>query len=130
VGDFTHASLWSGTAASWVDLSPPGSTDSYAYGSEDGQQVGYAFIGGINRASLWDGTAASWFDLSAFLPLGFTHSYAWDISSDATTIYISGFGFNTLTGQTEALLWTRPVPAAGTTLLLGLGCVLGRRRRV
>ena len=62
------------------------------------------------RASLWSGTAASWVDLHAFLPAGFSESYARGISSDGVNTYISGYGYNTLTSRNEALLWTRPLP--------------------
>lgn len=37
VGGFHRASLWSGTAASWVDLNPAGATESLAFGVEGGQ---------------------------------------------------------------------------------------------
>jgi hypothetical protein len=58
------ASLWGGSAASWVDLSPAGATNSYAVGVSAGQQVGQATVGGVDRASLWTGTAGSWVDLN------------------------------------------------------------------
>jgi hypothetical protein len=38
----------------------------------------------VTRASLWSGTAESWVDLHAFLPSGFSASYARGISSDGT----------------------------------------------
>ncbi len=61
----TRACMWTGTAASWVDLSPAGATSSEAWGVQGGQQVGWARIAGGNyRASLWTGSAASWVDLS------------------------------------------------------------------
>jgi hypothetical protein len=107
-----RASLWSGTAASWVDLSPAGSTESVVYAASGGQQVGSAFVNGVQRASLWSGTPASWVDLSAFLPAGFGESYAQGISSDGVNTYISGYGYNLLSGRNEALLWTRPIPGA------------------
>ena len=36
-GEFTGASLWSGTAASWVDLHPAGAMHSHALGIHNGQ---------------------------------------------------------------------------------------------
>lgn len=66
-----HASLWSGTAASWVDLNPAGSLSSYARAFSGSQQGGQAHIGGVWRASLWSGTAASRIDMH---PPGATHS--------------------------------------------------------
>lgn len=56
-----HASLWTGTAASWVDLNPSG-MQSIAYAVDSGEQVGVVrpLTGSLNeRASLWRGTAAS-----------------------------------------------------------------------
>ena len=106
-----RASLWSGTAASWVDLSPEGSSDSIAFAISGGQQVGYAFVNSTYRASLWSGTAASWVDLSAFRPPGFTTTFAQSISSDGVNISVAGYGFNTITNRDEALLWTRPICA-------------------
>lgn len=71
--EYPHASLWSGTKESFVDLHPgsgPGS--SRAYGVSGGQQVGY--VG--NHAGLWSGTAQSWVDLH---PDGSMGSLALDI---------------------------------------------------
>jgi hypothetical protein len=62
VGHF-RASLWSGSAASWVNLHPSGMGYSIANGAADGQQVGEYFPAGFPRAALWSGTAASWVDL-------------------------------------------------------------------
>lgn len=59
-----HASLWTGSASSWVDLNPVGSSLSEALAVRDGQQGGYALVGGFGRASLWTGTADSWIDLN------------------------------------------------------------------
>ncbi|XVJ60187.1 MAG: hypothetical protein HEQ23_12635 [Tepidisphaera sp.] len=71
-GREAHASLWSGTAASWVDLHP-GGAQSYAWGASGAQQVGWATVEGWPHASLWSGTAASWVDLN---PTGSTQSQA------------------------------------------------------
>jgi hypothetical protein len=54
-----HASLWNGSAASWVDIHPVGASESVAKCAGDGQQGGW--VG--SRASLWYGTAASRVDL-------------------------------------------------------------------
>ncbi len=58
-----RATLWSGTAASWVNLDPAGSSESMALGASATNQVGWADVAGRRRASLWSGTAASWVDL-------------------------------------------------------------------
>ncbi len=60
-----HASLWTSTPASHVDLNPAGSFISRAFGASGGYQVGQAF----GHAGLWHGTGASWVDLN---PAGFT----------------------------------------------------------
>ncbi len=69
---YEHALLWSGTAASAVDLNPSGIDLVYAYGISGGQQVGSGYgsaTGGIiYHALLWSGTAASAVDLN---PSGF-----------------------------------------------------------
>ena len=127
VGGFNRASLWSGTAASWVDLAPVGASSSAVNAVGGGQQVGVAFFGGQARASLWSGAAGSWVDLAAFLPAGFTDTYATGISSDGANIFISGYGTNA-TGI-QALLWTQPVPSPGAFALLGLAGLLTARRR-
>src|SRR5688572_29477777 len=53
-----RASLWTGSASSWVDLTPPGINRSSASGVGDGQQVGFVQIQQRSYASLWTGTAA------------------------------------------------------------------------
>jgi hypothetical protein len=72
--------LWSGTAASHVDLEPPGVGFSEASDVSRGQQVGYVRLpppqpGGdaTDVASLWTGSAASWVNLN---PAGASSSRA------------------------------------------------------
>src|SRR5436309_1036342 len=77
VGGVDHASLWSGTSASWVDLNPSGATESRAYGVRGGQQVGYALVGTSYHAVLWRGTVTSWVDLN---PAGATESRAYSVN--------------------------------------------------
>lgn len=105
------ASLWTGAAASWVNLNPAGAISSEAKGVLNGMQVGFAQTAMGRRASLWRGTAASWVDLHAFLPPEFSSSSARDIASDGTTVSIAGFGFNTINNRTEALIWRAPDPS-------------------
>jgi|GEM_PF-760818 len=68
-----RASLWTGTATSWVDLHPATASSSRANDASEGHQVGFANFGLFPRASLWNGTAASWIDLS---PAGSSSSSA------------------------------------------------------
>jgi hypothetical protein len=89
VGGVTHASLWSGTAASWVDLHPAGATDvQCVMPSAAGSRWGAPLWAGCDRASLWSGTAASWVDLHG-LPAGRT-------SGPARARGISSDGVNTV----------------------------------
>jgi hypothetical protein len=52
------AAMWFGTATSFVNLNPPGSSESAISGAWGGQQGGYAYFGGY-RAGLWNGTPQS-----------------------------------------------------------------------
>ena len=65
------AVVWSGTAASAVNLNPANSIESQAKAVLNGQQVGYAFS--PHRAVLWTGSAASVQELN---PVGFISSEA------------------------------------------------------
>lgn len=104
----SHAALWSGSAASWVDLHPAVALNSQAYGVSGGLQVGRVVIDGVIKASLWSGSAASRVDLHAFLPASFVSSEARSISTEGANTIIAGFGYNSLTQRSEAVIWTRP----------------------
>jgi len=99
----SHALLWTGTAASAVDLNPGGGfTTSQALGVGGGQQVGFGSGGitggvGMNHALLWTGTAASAVDLN---PSGFARSQANGVSGGQQV----GFGNSPAFGN-HALLW-------------------------
>lgn len=129
IGGERHASLWSGTAASWVDLNPTGATVSSAAGIFGDWQVGYASFGDGPHASLWNGTAGSWEDLSLTLSGSWIETFATGIWSDHATLSITGYGFNVDTERTEALLWTRAIPAPSNLAMLGFGGVAALRRR-
>lgn len=106
-----RASLWLGSADSWMDLHPAGHFSSVAYDVYDGIQVGSVTnANGLSRASLWRGTSESWEDLSMALSGEWGDSGASSIWSDGDTLYVGGYGLNLLTGNDEALLWSRPVP--------------------
>lgn len=62
-GGKSHAALWQGSAASYVDLNPTGSTESFASGVDLGVQVGRARFGGVVHAGMWAGSASTWVDL-------------------------------------------------------------------
>src|SRR5213076_538262 len=73
-GDY-HATIWSNSAASAVDLNPPGYFNSRVRGMSAEFQVGDGWLGGpanspgaTQHALLWHGTADSVMDLNQFLP--------------------------------------------------------------
>jgi hypothetical protein len=105
------AILWSDTAASWVNLNPVGAQRSMAWDVFNGRQVGWVELGVIRRASLWTGSAASWVNLHSFLPPAqFSESAAYGVWDDGIYVYVVGYGTNSSTGQTEALMWKSPIP--------------------
>ena len=110
MGAVAHASLWSGVAASWIDLHPSQTDNSYALSIDQGLQAGFTITNNVSHASFWNGSAESWVDLHALLPDNYTTSSARSVWSDATSTYIAGSAFNAQTNRTEALLWKRPVP--------------------
>ena len=59
-----HAGLWTGTAASIVDLNPAGAIKSTAVDASDGQQVGVINQFTTPHAGIWTGTAESFVDLT------------------------------------------------------------------
>ncbi len=103
----SNAGLWVGTAAAFVDLNPAGATSSSARAAHQGLQAGNAFAG----AALWAGTPESYFDLGAFLPEGFSSSFAEDLEiAPDGTITVVGYGYNTNTSRNEALVWISATP--------------------
>ena len=71
----SHAVMWSGSAASMVDLNPPGYFDSRVTGMAATFQVGDGWLGGpantlgaVRHALMWRGSAASVVDLNQYLP--------------------------------------------------------------
>jgi hypothetical protein len=98
-----HAMLWAGTAASAIDLNPPGKSQSEAYAIAGNTEVGYAAdsLDGFDaHAMLWHGTAASAVDLN---PAGFFASEALAASGPSQV----GFGVSASTElpTLRALLW-------------------------
>jgi hypothetical protein len=121
-GNHDHAYVWSGTAASGVDLHPTSLPLSYrsswANGVGGGQQVGVgeyydAFQGPRTHAMVWSGTAASAVDLNVGDPINESIAYATD------GIQQVGQDFN------GAALWSGSaasmVPLAATGLAHGVG---------
>jgi len=88
-------------------------------------------VGGAWHAGFWNGSASSFVDLHQFLPVGFSFSDARGIWESGGVTYVVGYGLNTVTGQTEALMWvTDVVPEPGSRLVLGAGlAALALRRK-
>jgi hypothetical protein len=107
LGTVYHAMLWSGTAASAVDLQPlTGFSQSFAYGVHGSQQVGEGTGFGFSHALLWNGSAASAVDLN---PAGFADPHAY--GTDGT--HQVGYGDGAGTGHNDnALLWNGTAASA------------------
>jgi hypothetical protein len=105
-GGISHALLWSGSAASVVDLHPAGFDSSYARGISGNSQVGEGFdsMASQTHALLWSGSAASVVDLH---PVGFDNSFARGVHGGTQV----GFGGATGSGY-HALLWSGSAASA------------------
>jgi hypothetical protein len=89
-GGRSHASRWSGSASSWVDLNPSGSVGSHAYAMSGTKTVGWAWG---TTAALWNGTAASGLSGAAAFAISGTHEVGYVVVSSAGYIF-------------HALLWS------------------------
>ena len=100
VGSAMHASLWSSSADSWVDLNPADAFSSIVSYAFEGQQAGTAYLGsGPNpHAGLWSNSSASWTDLH---PVGQMASSI-GATSHAQQVGWTAFSF----GQYHACLWS------------------------
>lgn len=116
---FNYATVWTGTAASAVNIHPTVSASaptafahSYAVATAGGWIVGYAAeqakIGtpAYNHAIVWDANFVVT-DLNAFLPTGFVGAQANSVDADGR---ITGM-MSTATGERHAVVW---VPVSGT----------------
>ncbi|HLJ50622.1 MAG TPA: hypothetical protein VKU01_31630 [Bryobacteraceae bacterium] len=113
-----HAMLWSGTAASAVDLNPPGWWDtqvralSLSAQAGDGYEPQFPQIpnNGMRHALLWTGSATSMVDLNPYLPLGFIYAVANGIDSSGNVV---GHAWRqTPTGYVFAPVIFQPQPAS------------------
>lgn len=122
----SHAELWRGTADSFADIGPSGSTWSEVFGTDGVFHVGQAYFGGVSHAYLWLGKENG-IDLHSYLPPQFWFSQARDVYSDGATIYVTGIASD---GPLKAWLWVGTIPAPGTvSVLLASAVVLSNRRR-
>ncbi|HQY87138.1 MAG TPA: hypothetical protein PK402_00675 [Tepidisphaeraceae bacterium] len=126
-----HAALWSGSAASVLDLNPPGAAGSTILGMDDGVQTGHASFGGTTHAGIWTGTAGSFIDLAGYLPAGYSNSRGEAVYADGTG-FIQVVGYAThLTdsgSRIEAIVWTIPEPTSVMSLVI-VGMIAMRRVR-
>jgi hypothetical protein len=118
------AAMWSGTAASMVNLGPSGATSSSLRAAIGNYQVGGAVFELNRHAGLWSGTAASFVDLHTSLGLGFKGSEALGISASGNALLISGTAHDD-EGYVHAVLWTITVPEPSSLTLLTLGLICG-----
>lgn len=94
------AVLWSGTAGSWLNLTPAGAEDSEVLAVNVGQQAGVAYLGpsGFDaHAGYWTGSAASWVDLH---PAWAETSYAYGTDG------VRQVGHTTIFGKEKACMWS------------------------
>ena len=116
---FNYAMVWSGSAASAVNIHPGAPVNSttvlaqsYALGMAGGAIVGYGVpstVAGVTtqpHALVWDQSLTA-VDLNAFLPAGFVGAIAYSVDAQGQ---IAGF-MNTADGRRHAALWV-PVAAA------------------
>ena len=96
-----HALLWTGSAASAVDLNPAGFDESFAIAVSDLRQGGYAKPAGstLKHAMLWQGDAASAIDLH---PTGFSES---GINSLRGNLQVGAASGPTTGNVLHAMLW-------------------------
>jgi hypothetical protein len=89
--------IWSGTAASAIDLNPSGAASSGVIATTGLQQAGRAVVAGGQHAGIWSGSAASFIDLH---PSGAT------ASSAMATIGDFQAGFADFVDSRHAALWS------------------------
>jgi hypothetical protein len=112
IGGLLHASLWSGSAGSRIDLHPVGPDESIvtAFGpSVFNFQAGFTIVGGLTRAAVWRGSAATWVDLH---PSWATRSEIKGAGTDG--YYLAGIVVTA--GQTHACCWSAPYPGFGADI--------------
>ena len=114
----THAALWSGTAASYINLHPSMAFDSSALSTSGRHQVGWVmYAPGVTSAVFWSGTAESVFNPQSVLPSDYDYSEARSIFESGGSIYVAGHAHNLTLGRPEAILWTLVVPEPSVFLL-------------
>jgi hypothetical protein len=124
--DSDNALLWTGAAASLINLNPAGYQLSEAIDTNGVTEVGFANVTVTSApdAVAWNGTASSYVNLQSFLPSDLTSSIAFTVDASGN---IFGAAFDTNNG-TYAIEWS-PVPEPSAAMFLSmLGVSLLRRR--
>jgi hypothetical protein len=126
--------MWTGTAASWVDLHPSAilgvssARYSVALAANATQQVGYgrsaSATASLDRAFVWSGTAASVVNLHSYLPGGYVESWAYGIDASGNVVGRARDG-----AGDHAVMWKVLVPEPGTCAALAAGLLAIRRRK-
>jgi len=96
-GPQVHAAMWSGTAASFIDMNPPGHSTSGIAGAGDGQAVGSVDGYTVSHAALWGYGPDSFQDLH---PAGAASSSLLDCQEGLQV------GTASIGGQTHAGIWS------------------------
>lgn len=112
-----RAAMWSGTAASRVDLHPAGASSSRVLAMAGSYQAGQV----NDQAAVWQGSAASWVNLHAVLlaQIGgnYTVSAVTGAYMDGGNIYLVGYAQDQVNGFTIAVMWSDPFPAPPVVIL-------------
>ena len=88
-----RAALWTGSAESFVDLTPPGAKHAQAQACAHGLQVGWLSRkadSSMSRAVLWRGSARDRVDLHAAIPEPWNRSVAVDIRVESGVVRVLG----------------------------------------
>lgn len=126
-----RAALWRGSAASFVNLHPSEEMQtSRVLGMGEGYEVGFVSIDNEAQphASIWSGTADSWIDLHALLDPVYIKSTAYAVWRSGDNLYVAGCAVRSMTYQTDALIWSMPIPAPGAAMPLAIAAMVGMRR--
>jgi hypothetical protein len=118
-----HATIWTGTAGSALDVHPAGFADSLIAGLDANSQVGYGRLstgsGSPTFALLWHGTAESYVNLH---PTAYHDSELTAVSGNTQVGYVSApttsFQAGMWSGTAESFVNLNP---SGTTLSLAVG---------
>jgi hypothetical protein len=99
-----HALIWTGSAASVVDINPSDTQGSVIYAVRNGKQAGFYSDNSapeIHKACVWSSTAASMVDIDHLIPASHTYSTAYAIDEQGRV-----YGSYIHNGQFWTAVWT------------------------